>query len=319
MSHVLVTGASGFVGTALSRELVTRGFTVTGLVRKLPATREQGVDYLQVDDALDSPALDEALRRSDAVVHLVARTHSADLNDPAAAALYQRVNVEITDRLAERCARAGVRRFVFLSSVKVNGEETHGQPFREDDPPRPEDLYGVTKLQAEQALMARAAGGGMAVTIVRSPLVYGPGVKANFRRLIGMVARGVPLPLASVQNSRSLVGLGNLCDLVAVALTHPAAAGETFLAADAAPVSTPELLRAIGVALGRPARLLPAPVGLLGFAARMTGRTGEFRRLTGSLEVDVSKAARLLDWRPRFTLGQGLTATVEHWRREQAP
>ena len=137
----------------------------------------------------------------------------------------------------------GRRRFLFLSSIKVNGEETHGRPFREDDTPRPEDLYGITKLEAELALTTRVAGSGMGVTIVRPPLVYGPGVKANFRRLIGLVERGVPLPLASVRNARSLVGLGNLCSLVAVALAHPAAAGETFLVADAAPVSTPELLR----------------------------------------------------------------------------
>jgi nucleoside-diphosphate-sugar epimerase len=318
MSHVLVTGAGGFVGAALVREFARRGDTVTGCVRRIPAARVHGVEYLEVDDALEAPGLEAALGRSDAVVHLVARTHSADPDDPRAAELYRRINVQLTDALAERSLRAGVRRFVFLSSVKVNGEETHGRAFREDDPPRPEDIYGLTKLEAERALVARAAGTGLGLTIVRPPLVYGPGVKANFRRLIGLVARGVPLPLASVRNARSLVGLDNLCDLVAVAISHPAAVGETFLAADAAAVSTPALLRAIGAALGRPARLLPVPVGLLKVAASAAGRQGEFRRLIGSLEVDAGKASERLGWRPPRSFEEGLAATVETWRREPA-
>lgn len=315
MSRVLVTGAGGFVGTALVRELARRGSTPIACVRRPPAARLAGVEYIEADELLGSPALDAALAGSDAVVHLVARTHSADLDDPRAVALYRHINVEMTHALALRCIRAGVRRFVFMSSAKVNGEETFGRPFREDDPERPEDLYGQTKLEAERLLAACTAGTGLGVTIVRPPLIYGPGVKANFRRLIGLVARGVPLPFGSVRNARSLIGLDNLCDLLAIALAHPAAVGETFLVADGAPVSTPALLRAIGSALGRPARLLPVPVGILKAAAGATGRQAEFRRLTASLAVDTGKVARQLDWRPPRTFSEGLAATVEAWRR----
>jgi UDP-4-keto-D-QuiNAc 4-reductase len=227
--------------------------------------------------------------------------------DRAGGELYHRVNVEGTRRLAEQAAAAGVKRFVFLSSVKVHGEAGH---FSEVSPLAPADAYGISKRDAELTLHDAAARTGLQVAIIRSPLVHGPGVKANFQSLVETVRKGTPLPLASVTNRRSLVGVDNLADLIAVCMTHPAAASQAFLVSDGDDVSTPELVRRLAAAVDRPARLLPVPVWALSAAAAITGRLAAVNRLTESLTVDISKARQLLAWTPPVPLDEGLRRAV---------
>ncbi len=278
---VLVTGATGFVGTALCTALPQYGFRVRRAVR---ASIHPGTDAVVVGHIDATTDWSAALAGVDGIVHLAARTH--DVLDPTPQRLddYRRLNVAGTRRLAEEAARAGVRRFVFMSSVKVNGEATQGRPFRESDVPQPRDAYGITKLEAEQVLQELSRAGAMEIVVLRPPLVYGAGVKGNFLRLMGLLARGVPLPFASIRNRRSLIYVGNLIDAIVTALRSPQAAGGTYLVSDGEALSTPDLLRRLGRALGRDARLLPCPPALLRAGrSRAAPRSGA---LTGSLEVD---------------------------------
>jgi UDP-glucose 4-epimerase len=248
-----------------------------------------------------------ALDGVSAVIHCAARVHV--MADTAADPLeeFRHVNVQGTLNLARQAAAAGVRRFVFVSSIKVNGEATQpGAPFTADDAPAPLDAYGVSKMEAEQGLRELAAQTGMEVIIIRPPLVYGPGVKANFAAKMRWLQRGVPLPLGAIHNQRSLVALDNLVDLIVTCLTHPAAANQTFLVSDGEDVSTSELLRRMGQALDRPARLLPVPQSWLKLAAAMVGKSDVAQRLCGSLQVDISKTRQLLSWTPPLSLDQGL-------------
>jgi nucleoside-diphosphate-sugar epimerase len=223
---------------------------------------------------------------------------------------FHRANAEATRHLAEQAAVAGVKRLVFLSSIKVNGEATAGRPFTEADPPAPQDAYARSKLAAEAALWAVSERSGLEVVVIRPPLVYGPGVKANFLRLMRLIAKGVTLPFGSAENRRSLVGIWNLCDLIACCVRHPAAAGETFLVSDGRDVSSAELVRLLASGMGRPVRLLPIPAGVLLSAAHMIGRGGPVERLFGSLQVDPSKADRVLGWRPPVPVEEGLRRTA---------
>lgn len=307
--RILVTGASGFVGTALCRELLARGHAVRAAVRRLSASAEIGLRQILIPDLageFDRRALVEGV---DAVVHLAAVAHRA-----AGELETRRVNVDATARLAEAAAVLA-RRFVFMSSVKVHGEDSGNAAYAESDSPRPEDSYGRSKLEAERILIEHAARSGMELVLIRPPLVYGPGVKANFLRLLSWVDSGLPLPLANVRNRRSLIYLGNLVDALARCIEHPAARG-LFLLSDEEAVSTPELVSRIARALERPARLVPVPTEFLRWAGRVAGRTDEIRRLTGNLVVDASRARRLLDWRPPHTLDQGLADTARWLRSE---
>ena len=310
---MLVTGADGFIGARLCPMLQAAGFAVRRAVRRVrdggaPSSFPVG----QVDGDTDWSA---ALAGTGCVVHLAARTHVLDetVRDPLAE--YVRINVAGTGRLAEQAAAAGVRRFVFMSSVKVNGERTGAQPYTEADAPRPEDAYGVSKWQGEQELARIATGTGMDTVVLRPPLVYGPGVKANFLRLLGLIARRVPLPFASLDNRRSLIHAGNLCTAVLAAIPAPRAAGRTFLVSDGEDVSTPALVRAIAGALEVKPRLLPCPPAALRALAAVLGRSGEAARLTGSLQVDASRIRRELAWQPPYTFAQGLAETAR-WYRE---
>jgi UDP-glucose 4-epimerase len=224
-------------------------------------------------------------------------------------ALYRATNTDATLNLARQAAQAGVRRFVFVSSIKVNGEGRDA-PYRETDPPAPQDAYAISKWEAEQGLWRIARETGLEVVVLRPPLVYGPGVKANFRRLLDTVARGWPLPLGAIENRRSLLYLGNFVDAIRVCVEHPAAAGQTFLIDDGQPVSTPELVRAVARAMGRPARLLPVPAGMLEFAGALLGKRAAVARLTGSLWLDSSLIRARLGWTPPYSMAAGMAATV---------
>ena len=311
---ILVTGATGFVGRRLVTALVDRGERVRVAVRT-PQTALAGVETAVVGDIHGHTDWGAALAGVSRVFHLAARTHV--LADTAADPLreYRRINTEGTARLATAAARAGVRRLVYLSSIKVNGESTEAGPYTEASPPQPEDAYGRTKWEAERALRGVEQHLGLEAVVLRPPLVYGPGVKANFLKLIGLVARGVPLPLGAVRNRRSLVYVDNLVDALVLAGTHAAAAGRTFLVSDAEDVSTPELVRALAAALGVRPRLLPIPPALLRAAGRVLGRDAQVKRLTGSLQVDTTLIRDTLGWRPPRTLEDGLAATVA-WYRE---
>ncbi len=302
---VLVTGASGFVGTALCGQLRAAGYTVVAAVR----WRSGLPDEVAIGEMSSFTNWRFALAGCDTVIHLAARVHV--MNDTAQdpLALYRATNTEATLNLARQAAQAGVRRFVFVSSIKVNGEGRDG-PYRETDAPAPEDAYAISKWEAEQGLRQIEWETGLEVVILRPPLLYGPGVKANFQRLMRTVARGWPLPLGAIRNRRSLLYLGNFVDAIRVCVEHPAAAGQTFLLDDGKPVSTPDLIRAVARAMGRPARLLWVPVGVLAFTGTLLGKRAAVARLTGSLFVDSSAIRARLGWTPPYSMEAGLAATV---------
>jgi nucleoside-diphosphate-sugar epimerase len=310
---ILVTGASGFVGSATCASLVAQGLEVVGAVRQLPARPLAGVDYRIVGD-LDADAdWRAALAGVEGVIHCAARVHvmRETADDPLAA--FRSANVAGTERLARQAVAAGVKRLVFISSIKVNGEEIEGGSFREDDAPVPQDPYGQTKWEAEAILARLAKETGLEVVIVRPPLVYGPGVKGNLARLLSWIERGVPLPLAGIRNALSLIGIDNLASALQACLTHPAAAGRTYLVRDGEDVSTPELVRRLGRHLGNPARLFALPAPLLEGLAGLAGRRADVRRLTGSLIADDSRIRRELGWVPPRTLDQGLAQMTYAW------
>lgn len=311
---VLVTGANGFIGQALCDILAASGRRVRKAVRRaIPGLS----DAVAVGDIGPDTDWRTALEGVNSVVHLAARTHvlRETATDPLAE--YRKTNVSGTERLARSAAACGVRRFVFLSSVKVNGERTTARPYGEGDTPLPEDAYGISKWEAEQALFRIAAGTGLEGVVLRPPLVYGPGVKGNFLRLMNLVACGVPLPLGAVANRRSLISTGNLAGAIIQALDAPQAAGRTYLVSDGEDVSTPDLVRGLARALGVKPRLLSFPLAALGLAATLAGKRAELARLTGSLQVDSSRIRSELGWRPSFALAQGLDQTAR-WYLDRA-
>lgn len=315
MTRVLVTGASGFVGRALCMTLAAEGYRVRAVLRE-SAPRRASLQELGVTELVRmgeiGPDTDwtSGIEDVDAVVHLAARLHVMRETVGNSLAEFRRVNVEGTRSLARAAAEAGVRRLVFLSTLKVNGESSGEQGLSESDPPRPADPYAVSKWEAEQALHEIAGRTGLEAVILRPPLVYGPGVKDNFLRLMDWVARGVPLPLASIRNSRSLLYLDNLVAAIEACLREPSAAGETFLLKDGGDLSTPELIRQLARAMGGRARLLPFPVPLLALLGAAAGQSAAVTKLTGSLVVEDAKIRRVLGWRPPVSLERGLANTA---------
>ena len=311
MSNLLITGANGFIGRALISKLVLEvNYFVRASIRKKIIQFPSQIEVLENMDASSNTNWTDALRDIDVVVHLFARVHVMDdkVADPLLE--FRKINVNATIALAKAAAKLGIKRFVFLSSVKVNGESTFHKPFSEFDLPHPQDTYAISKWEAEEALRKISKDTGMEVVIIRSPLVYGPNVKANFLKMMQYIKRGIPLPLGAIQNKRSLIGIDNLVDFIVTTISHPKAAHQTFLISDDEDISTTDLLRRIGKHIGKPARLIPLNPKILFFLFNILGRQDFGDRLLGSLEVDITKAKKLLAWSPPKTLDEGLRATV---------
>lgn len=308
---VLLTGATGFVGRELAGTLLGQRYALRGALRGKGSGGQlaKGVESVVVGSIHGATDWKAALAGCNVVVHLAARVHVMDdaVSDPLAE--FRAVNTQGTLNLARQAARAGAKRFVFISTIKVNGEGRDAA-YRETDTPAPEDAYAISKWEAEQGLWKIAQETGLEAVILRPPLVYGPGVKANFRRLLDTVARGWPLPLGAIDNRRSLLYLGNFVDAIRLCIEHPAAAGQTFLIDDGQPVSTPELVHAVARALGRPARLISVPARALMLAGALVGKRSAVDRLTGSLWVDSSLIRERLGWTPPYSMADGLAATV---------
>jgi nucleoside-diphosphate-sugar epimerase len=308
---VLVTGASGFVGRAVVERLRSSGYDVRGSVRREDFVRVDGVEYTTVRGLERDTDWSAALDGCDAVIHTAARVHVMREQAADPLAEFRHTNVDGTLALARQAVAAGVRRFVFVSSIKVNGEETApGKSFAADDAPAPLDSYGRSKLEAEEGLRALLEQAAREWVIVRPPLVYGPGVRANFAAMLRWIRSGVPLPLAAVRNRRSLVGLANLAALLECCVAHPAAANEVFLAADGEDLSTPDLLRRLAAAMGTRIRLFAVPPAALRALAASSGRRDWAARLLGNLQVDAGKARERLGWSPPLTVDAGLELTA---------
>ena len=337
IKKVLITGASGFIGRALCAKILAEGWQVRGTFRsERDANRlPDGVETFSIRAIDLDTNWDDALAGFDTVVHLAARVHVMDDRSSDPINEFRKVNVEGTKCLAVAAANAGVKRFIYISSIKVNGERTDPQitqitrirekesvnrgreselkkVFSEKDVPEPHDPYAVSKWEAEQVLHDVA---GLEVVILRPPLVYGPGVKANFMRLFKIVEYGLPLPFRYINNRRSLIYIGNLIDAIIACMTNTNAAGKTYLVSDGEDVSTPELIRRIGVALGRRALLLPVPIWIMRMAGRITGKSNEVERLVGSLTIDIKKICKELEWKPPYAMEHGLRETAKWYKK----
>ncbi|MGA5482598.1 UDP-glucose 4-epimerase family protein [Pseudomonas siliginis] len=313
---VLVTGANGFVGEAVVfKLLVDNKFSPIAAARG--ATRLHGLCPVRLFDLCDAktvPILDDV----QVVIHAAARVHV--MNEVAVDALaeFRKVNVQGTLKLAQRAAESRVKRFIFISSIKVNSENTlPGNSFKADDPANPDDPYGLSKFEAEEALKQLSRETGMEVVIIRPPLVYGPDVKANFLTMLNWLNKGIPLPLGAIRNMRSLVAIGNLVSLIDTCIDHPFAANQTFLVSDGVDLSTTQLLRRLAKALGKPARLLPVPEWALKLGASSVGMQAVVQRLCGSLQIDISKNRELLGWTPPINIDKAMRQTADHYLEKQ--
>jgi len=311
---ILLTGANGFVGSALSKTFLDSKINYRAALRTLDG-KPHGLEKIAVGDISSRTDWKLALKDIECVVHLVARVHVMHDSSVDPLSEFRRVNVEGTRNLALQAVEAGVKRFVYLSSIKVNGESTLPDTcFTSNDLVNPQDPYGISKWEAEQVLHKISAETGLEVVIIRAPLIYGPNAKGNFDSMVKWLRRGVPLPLGSIDNRRSLVGLDNLCDLISCCVDHRAAAGQTFMVSDGEDLSTTELLRRTSYALGVKPRLINVPQSLFEFGAKLFSREDLAQRLFGSLQVDISKTKELLNWTPPISVDEGLHKAVSRYK-----
>ena len=316
---ILITGANGFVGRALCSALIERGHAVKGAVRSNDAALPPGAEKKLVGPMDGNTDWSDALQGVDVVIHLAARVHVMHEKSSDPLSEFRKVNVEGTGRLAKSAAAAGVKRLVYVSSIKVNGEATRDKPFSEKNEPNPQDPYGISKHEAEAALQKISAETGLEIVIVRPPLVYGPGVGGNFARMLGWIKKGIPLPLGSAKNRRSMIYVENLADALIHCATRPEAANGTFLVSDTETVSTPELVRTLSEKMGIRPAIFPFPLPLLRLLGRLAGKSAEIERLAGSLEIDSSKIRSKLGWQPPFGLDKGLAETVNWFDSKHKP
>ena len=307
---ILVTGATGFIGGTLIRRLLGDGRAVRAALRRTTPGLPAEAELVAIRDIGPETNWMRAVDGADAVVHLAARVHMTGEYTPDALPLFRAVNAAGSATLARAAREAGVRRLVLLSTTTVYGDRSLGRPFDEASPPAPATPYARSKLEAEQLVAEALRGSSTEFVVLRPPLVYGAGAKGNFERLVRLVRRGIPLPLASVHNRRSLVYVGNLVDAIVRSLDHPAAAGRTYVVSDGEDVSTPQLVSRIAAALGRRPRLIPMPPALLRFAGKLIGRADEVARMLDDMAVDSSRIRKELDWQPAFTLAEGLSQSV---------
>lgn len=313
--HTLVTGANGFIGSALCHRLRAVGMSVRGGVRDHSRNSafhnsiSKGIEWIVLHDQSTDCEMRQALDGVRVVIHLAAKVHVMAGDATEALCEFRRVNTNWTERLAQAAVEHGVRRFVYMSSIKVNGEVSR-VPFTEEDLPNPQDSYGRSKWEAEQALAKVSAETGLEVVVVRAPLVYGPGVRGNFSQLLSVLQRAIPLPLARVENRRSMIYGGNLVDALILCGWEARAVGRTYLVSDGEDLSTPDLIRRIARALGSPPRLWPVPLSVLRWLGQAVGQGAMLNRLLGSLQVDSSKIRQELGWQPAYSVDQGLAETI---------
>lgn len=319
--NILVTGATGFIGRAIIKELLSHGsHQITALTRKNSSTLTDGVDKIIVDTIDGTTDYKDQLSGFECIIHLAARVHRFKDNQEESYPAYKALNYDGTLHLARHAAASGVKRFIYLSSIKVNGESTsEGHPFRADDIPNPHDSYAKSKYEAERALLSLSASSPIETVIIRPPLVYGPGVKANFYKLMQLIHRGYPLPFGSIHNLRSLVSLDNLVDLITVCIDHPDAANEIFLVSDGEDISTHELVKVIAQSMGQPDRQFKIPCSWLTFAAALFRKNDVARRLVGNLQVNIEKTQKTLGWQPTVTIKDAIKSTTADYLRGTSP
>ena len=316
--RILITGANGFVGSMLCTTLARSKHEVIAAVRITQKTQSSQIVPTVVGEIGGQTDWRNALAGCDVVIHLAARVHVMHEHAKDPLAEFRRVNVVGTEYLARSAAANGIKRLVYVSSIKVNGEETTGEvSYTEHDLINPQDPYGISKWEAEQALHRVAKETGLELVIVRPPLVYGAGVKGNFAQLLSVLARGIPLPLASIKNQRDLIYVGNLVDALITCATHSNAAGQTYLVSDGERVSTPNLIRNLAKALGKSNLVFPFPISVMRFCAGLLGKSAAVDRLTQSLRVDSSKISKELGWQPPYSMQQGLKATADWYLAER--